>query len=514
MLLELERPSEWHAWRAGRGKCGDHLNTGPFMPKSTAVPVPSRAHVSAARHPGRPAFAPVERLEDRQLLSAATFAAAAVSGRVTGFTLINPSTDKAVTALRNGSVIDLASLPGGRLNVRADTSPSTVGSVKLFLDGALRSTETTKPYALFGDQGNNFAAGALSPGRHTIRAVPFSGISGRGAAGQSQTISVTVVDNRPAPLPSVTGFSIIDPETGDVVSALSNGGEIDLADFAEGNFSIRANTSPARTGSVRFGLDGDSNVQTENVAPYALFGNEAGTYVGGTLAPGEHTLTATPFTGGNATGPRGTTRTVQFTVVDTSTPAGGLELYYDGANGTRDGAIDEATEVAGDELNFGDVQQGDGVLLRFKNTGATPIVLDGDFVIGPDDEIEGNDGDDFPSLTVLPLAFDQAFNAGTLNLNAPEEPDNDPNTPDDFKEQGNASLVVRTVLLKRATGELDFAVTFHEGSGSPGSRPFKTLAGGESIDVEVSPQTPGGANGSTAPSQGGRRRRVRGRTRL
>jgi hypothetical protein len=164
-------------------------------------------------------------------------------------------------------------------------------------------------------------------------------------------------------------------------------------------------------------------------------------------------------------------------------------------------------------VNFGDVEQGDQVLLRFKNTGRTPIVLDGDFVIGPDEEIEGNDGDDFPSMALLPRVFDQAFNAGELNLNFPEEPDGNP-AGDDFKEQGNSQIVLRTVLLKRATGELDFVTTFHEGSGAPGSRPFKVLDPGESIDLQVSPQTPGGAGGSTAPSRGGRRYRPRGRTRV
>jgi hypothetical protein len=117
-------------------------------------------------------------------------------------------------------------------------------------------------------------------------------------------------------------------------------------------------------------------------------------------------------------------------------------------------------------------------------------------------------------MALLPLVFDQAFNSGTLNLNFPEEPDNDPNTPDDFKELGNSDLVLRTVLFKRPTGELDFVTTFHEGSGSPGSRPFKVLDPGESIDLQVSPQTPGGANGSTAPTSRGRRYRPRGRTRV
>ena len=97
------------------------------MFKSTAVAAPSRAGVSAPRRPARPLATPVERLESRQLLSAAAVTAAAVSGRVTGFTLINPSTDRAVTALRNGSVIDLATLPSGRLNVRAKV-PATCNS--------------------------------------------------------------------------------------------------------------------------------------------------------------------------------------------------------------------------------------------------------------------------------------------------------------------------------------------------------------------------------------------------
>jgi hypothetical protein len=56
--------------------------------------------------------------------------------------------------------------------------------------------------------------------------------------------------------------------------------------------------------------------RVENVTPYAVFGDAAGDYFGGTLPVGTRTITATPFGGPNASGPAGTTASLEFNVIE------------------------------------------------------------------------------------------------------------------------------------------------------------------------------------------------------
>jgi hypothetical protein len=63
-------------------------------------------------------------------------------------------------ALADGMTLKFADLPTRNLNVRAETSPSVVGSVRFGLDGqANYRTETSSPYALPGDSGGNSTHG-------------------------------------------------------------------------------------------------------------------------------------------------------------------------------------------------------------------------------------------------------------------------------------------------------------------------------------------------------------------
>ncbi len=70
------------------------------------------------------------------------------------------------------------------------------------------------------------------------------------------------------------------------------------------SLNIRANVS-GTVGSVRFGYDGNTNRQTENSPPYAFAGDNAGDYNAWSPSTGEHTITATPWSGSNATGTAG-----------------------------------------------------------------------------------------------------------------------------------------------------------------------------------------------------------------
>src|SRR5688572_32369018 len=69
---------------------------------------------------------------------------------VTSFSLINADTDVPIRTLVNGDVLNYSTLPTRNLNIRANTSPATVGSVVFFLDG-VRKVENYAPYSYAGE---------------------------------------------------------------------------------------------------------------------------------------------------------------------------------------------------------------------------------------------------------------------------------------------------------------------------------------------------------------------------
>ncbi len=130
----------------------------------------------------------------------------------------------------------------------------------------------------------------------------------------------------------VTSFTLINADTDlEIVNLdpLINGAVLDLNTLPSRNLNIRANTTPATVGSVRFALDGNPNFQTENVAPYALAGDSSGDYDVWTPAVGQHTLTATPYTGANASGTAGAALTITFTVSDSGGGGGPVDAPGD-----------------------------------------------------------------------------------------------------------------------------------------------------------------------------------------
>ncbi len=126
-------------------------------------------------------------------------ATAAPVNRVTGFTLVNADTDADIRTLTNGETINLATLPTLNLNIRANTSPAAVGSVRFDYNGATSyRVENTVPYALASDNGSgNYNPWTPSVGQHTLSATTFSGINATGAASGPLTISFTVINTPP-----------------------------------------------------------------------------------------------------------------------------------------------------------------------------------------------------------------------------------------------------------------------------------------------------------------------------
>ncbi|GAB3163293.1 PKD domain-containing protein [Telluribacter humicola] len=115
---------------------------------------------------------------------------------VTSFTLIDADTDQPIRDLVPNDVLNLTTLPTKYLNIRANTNPATVGSVKFVLSGAQNHTQTEggAPYALFGDNSGNYNAWVLVLGDHTLVATPYTGTGASGTEGTPLTITFKVIN--------------------------------------------------------------------------------------------------------------------------------------------------------------------------------------------------------------------------------------------------------------------------------------------------------------------------------
>lgn len=117
--------------------------------------------------------------------------------------------------LADGAVIDLPATSNPRLNIRAHTNSSKVGSVRFSLDGkAIERMDNSRPFSLFGDSSGKYAAGRLPPGKHILRATPYTEGSGQGTSGASLTISFQVMElgPSPTPVPTATPSPTVTPE--------------------------------------------------------------------------------------------------------------------------------------------------------------------------------------------------------------------------------------------------------------------------------------------------------------
>ncbi|WP_247237823.1 PKD domain-containing protein [Telluribacter sp. SYSU D00476] len=128
--------------------------------------------------------------------------AAPTTQQVVSFTLINADTEQPIRDLVPNDVINLATLPTRNLNIRSNTNPSPVGSVKFVMSGKQNrtQTETGFPYALFGDDSGNYRNWTPALGNYSLTATPYTEASAKGTAGTPLTINFSVVDQAGARL--------------------------------------------------------------------------------------------------------------------------------------------------------------------------------------------------------------------------------------------------------------------------------------------------------------------------
>lgn len=238
---------------------------------------------------------------------------------VTGFTLINADTDRPVPGydpIRAGAVLNLATLPTRRLSVRANAVGAA--SVRFGLDGnASYRLESVAPFALSGDTNGDYFPWTPVVGSVQVSARPYSQAGGRGMRGSLRSLVLRVIDRASSAL----SFTLINADTDQPVPGfdpLRSGTVLDLKAIGTRNLNVRANVPGTTPGSVRFTFDGKQSV--ENVAPFALAGDNAGDYLALTPSLGGHRLGAAAYARAGAAGPAGLSATISFRVTDTKTP--------------------------------------------------------------------------------------------------------------------------------------------------------------------------------------------------
>ncbi|MBO9699030.1 MAG: T9SS type A sorting domain-containing protein [Sporocytophaga sp.] len=148
----------------------------------------------------------------------------------------------------------------------------------------------------------------------------------------------------------VISFSLMNADTDQEIKySLYDGAVIDLA-YLSSSINFRANAAPSSIGSVRFNYDG--TIRTENVAPYAYFGDTNGDYNPGALTVGSHILSAWPYTGSNATGSQGVGLTYHFTVINSAARMGSTETMQ----------VNAYPNPSSDKINISIPESGDGTL--------------------------------------------------------------------------------------------------------------------------------------------------------
>ncbi|MCM4165165.1 hypothetical protein DHC50_16325 [Arenibacter sp. A80] len=126
--------------------------------------------------------------------------------KVVSFTLIDADNQFDLFDIQNNMNVN----DGDGVNIRANTDPGIVGSVKFELSGTLTRTwiESASPYALYGDLNGEYNPTLLPVGSYTLKGTPY-GLSGAsGKVGQSLTINFNVVQSGSTAKMSVASMNI------------------------------------------------------------------------------------------------------------------------------------------------------------------------------------------------------------------------------------------------------------------------------------------------------------------
>lgn len=230
-----------------------------------------------------------------------TFKLAVQEFAVNSFAVVNITTGEVIAEFTDHITLNRA-LPGfANLNIQAITTPGIVGSVKFKINGSQKNIDNTNPYWLKG----GYLAG-IGVGSYTLLAEPFTQPSGHGQRGIGKTATITIVNASTV----VNDFSLVNTVTGTVLETTGDSIVVSRShpDFL--SLNIRANTTPAVVGSVKFKING-SQRNIDNTNPYLLQGSALRN-----LVPGTYTLLGEPYSETFGHGTKGLGKTIVLVVTD------------------------------------------------------------------------------------------------------------------------------------------------------------------------------------------------------
>ena len=246
-------------------------------------------------------------------LTATPYSASGATGTVgiplsIGFTVTNAATSNRAPVITSG--------PQAAPNPVALPATTTVSVTASDADGDALTYAWSKSAGPGTVSFTNAAAASTTAafsagGSYTLQVVVSDG-----QATVSGSVNVSVISD-PASSSQVVSLTLVNAATDQDIRPLVNGDVVNLA-VTGTSLNIRANVSGS-VGSVRFGLDGNTNFRTESTAPYALAGDSSGNYEAWTPALGSHSLTATPYSASGATGTVGIPLSIGFTVTNAAT---------------------------------------------------------------------------------------------------------------------------------------------------------------------------------------------------
>lgn len=276
--------------------------------------------------------------------------------------LADIATDELLVRLDGTTTLDASVFAGREVTLTALAADDGVGSVRLKADGIGSRVENVAPYALFGDSKGDYKKGfTLEVGEYDFDVIAYSGKGGRGLKLETLNIDVTVgevtggggspdpvttppgdVSVPPAPKPqpvvyapetdleyedsasdSILDISLVLTKSDREVASLDGDTVVSADAIAKQKVTVAATAADGAPaiGSVRLEMKG-VGTRTENVEPYALFGDRNGDYSGGiTLDEGSYSVTLKAYSGKNGTGNLLETVTRNFEVGDVESVA-------------------------------------------------------------------------------------------------------------------------------------------------------------------------------------------------
>jgi hypothetical protein len=143
--------------------------------------------------------------------------------------------------------------------------------------------------------------------------------SGTGPAASVRQLPAGPTDPPPPPPPpagdGITGLTLVNANTDAAYGPLENYPTVSYASLDTTALTIKAETAGS-IGSVRWGFDGNASYKIEGSAPFSANGDDDADLRPFPMAVGEHTITATAYSGSGATGTVLGTLTRSFRVVD------------------------------------------------------------------------------------------------------------------------------------------------------------------------------------------------------